>query len=516
MATLKCGPHGGINRIFPGNRMVSKNAQKLRVLENFTSLDGRIKKVGGAIRAHDNLIESGSGRWGRRIYLERNGERFRTQFACIGNKLYQLDEGNRLLNQCTIDGDIVTSLNDFGYPRDATMKVGSLVTTFLVDGEDFFKYNGNVAGNWEKLQTKLDTEGEEIHPVECAEYLDRTWVLQKNKNKLWYSANGNPELYSDSTDCGDIDLPPGDGGFPVALVKIRGFLYIWHEDYFTPLSGTSHATFGINPGDVIYGYGTRARRSVIRARNFVTFLNSKDNEWYVTGGTLDSTKIMSYELHFKELVNPNKVDETVATFHDDIFRASYIKTGQATLNSEVMYSFDEEKWCGQTEDRRVSVYCPWNGDGDQNELITLRSDIGVVMKNDVGFNFDDQAIRARLVTADYEVDELRDGVFEYVYIDAVPSGNYSLPIKYLLDARIGLEGVENINMRGDVVNLGLITIQNQLIFVTKAFPKIGKNRGRMIRFEIDDQTLGRDIQLFNLFAVYHLTNRKFSKTIVGV
>lgn len=519
MPKLRMLPHDGINRRLPEHKMVSDKKQFVKELYNLLSLDERIYKVPGA-RRFDSTAKSGACTWAKRIYYKDGEDSVRHQFAIINRLMFKGNEQNGTLNQVKIDDSLEVQIEDYATPIDATLKLNATSITYLVDGRYFYKFDGNGAGAWDRLPIKVDVDGNNIEPTYIAEYLDRMFILVKNRNVLIFTKNRNPENTSDSTDAGIIELPPGNGGYPTALVVLRGFLFVIHQDYIVPVSGSSASTFGVKPGDVIRGYGSNAPRSVINIKDYFGFLNTRDNEYYLSGGTQSSTQQspLSYELNLSELMNPYKSQLTTCHFDskDNLIRIAYVPTGQARLNFEEIYSLNEKKWCGQTRDRYISCYSQWDGEADNGELLTGRSDTGLLMVNDVAqLNFDSTAIRFRLVSGAYMADEEEDVIFDDMFLDAKPHGDYSIPINYYLDSRLTTFGNTYFKMQGEFTSLGQIVIADQNIFEERGLFLIDKNRGRMIRIEIDIQDLNREFEMYGIYINYHKAENKFSRFIAG-
>src|SRR3990167_5054007 len=449
MKTLEVIPNSGLFRRFPEHKIAGEKKQYVQQLWNLINLDGKTYKVGGASR-YDTTVRPGSCTWLKRIYYADGQYAKKYLFAVIGNKIYKGNDATATLTQVNINDSADLSLENNFYPIDAVLKVAGNVSTFMVDGKYFYKFNGNEGGAWERLADKTDVDGNTIEPVFIAEYLDRMWVLAKNRNVLIGSRNLNPEIFNHATDSILIELPPGNGGFPKALaVHPNGYLYIIHEDYFIPLSGSSPATFGVSPGDIVNGYGTRAPRSVVVFPDTIGFLNSKNNEYYKMNSLATP---LSYNIKLGSLMNPVKAADTVATIDSNlnVLRIAYWRSGETTLGDEELYSLDEEKWCGQTRGRNISCYAQWNGAGDDGRLTTGRSDTGRVMVNDASIDFDSAAIRIWWISASYAAgDEITDVQFETLFIDGKPTGNYTVPIRYYIDSRMTTNGEASMNLQGE-------------------------------------------------------------------
>lgn len=514
MGMIRCAPNAGINRRYPEHLLKDANdKQYCQELLNMINLDKKTTIVGGASRANTVAVV-GDIKWSKRIYYTIGGDFKKDQFAIADGKIYKLNEADKTLNQVTIDNNLATFMDQEFYPIDATIKVAEQVTTFLIDGMYFYKYNGNDSGNWEKLPLKQDVDGNDIEPVYIAEYLDRLWVLCKQRNVLLFSKNLNPENYSDSTDAGLIDLSPGKGGFPTGLIVHNGFLHVVHEDYIVPVTGSSVSTFGVRPGDYLHGRGSRAPRSILKLDEDFGFLNSTDNEYYIYS---DLTTPLSYNLKLQELMNPVLASQTVAHLDTTLncIRISYIFTGQYVLNAEEIYSRNEQKWCGQTRGRSISTYSQWNGRGDSGVLYTGRSDTGLLMCNDSSLNFDGAAIHYKYVTASYIADDDAVVQFQYFELDAKSGGDAEIPLSYHLDSLITSRGQEGINNEGEIISLGLIKIADQRTFLNRAVPFIDKRKGRMIRFQIEETVTNRVLELYGINVGFVKDQRIFSKYILG-
>lgn len=518
MKTLKVLPFDGLLKRFPEHRITSEKKQFCHTLKNLIALDNKITKVGGAERYNTTSVGAKTW-WAKRIYYENGGDLQRHQFAVVDRKIYKGQDAGASLQQVPINNAYDILLKENAYPIDTQMKVSGSVTTYLVDGENFFKFTANQAGEWERLNTLIDVDGNNIEPVYVTEYLDRLWVLVKNQNLLLFSKNREPENFQDSTDAGVIDLPAGNGGFPKGLIVHRGFLYVIHEDYFAPVTGASSATFGVAPGSVIYGFGTRAPRSLVNLKNAFGFLNSTDSEFYLSSGTLDSTskQPLSYPIQLSQLMNRLEDHETVAHLDTEMnaIRISYVKDHDTSRNAEIIYSLNEEKWCGETYGRKISCYCQWNGNGDQNELYTGREDAGIIMKNNTGYNFDGTSIPIKLITGSYMVREDEDVQFEDFFADIKQLGSFSIPITYYMDTRLTTNAIELLTMQGEIINLGLIEIAEQQVLINRGLFKIDASKGRNIRFEIDWDALDRPFEMYGIYVHYNEGARYFSKYVAG-
>lgn len=520
MEVLEISPFAGINRRFPEHKITSQKKdgkQYLQELRNMFALDGRFTLAPGATKYNSSTVP-GFCTWLKRIYYQDSGNDFRYSYAIIGNKMYKGDDALRTLSQVTISGSLDRQFTDAFYPINATLKNAAQVLTYLVDGVYFYKFVPNAAGNWERLAILQDQDGNDIEPIYNCEWLDRQWVLVKGRNVLIGSANLQPEVFNDATDSIILELPPGNGGYPRALIKYRGTLYVWHDDYFVPVSGSSASTFGIRPGDVVEGYGTSMPRSLILCGDQIGFINSNDNEFYMTSGTIDSTDQtpLSYPIKLGELMHPTDVD---AVCHYDTelhcLRIAYYPSGGTTLGDEEIYSFDEKKWCGQTRGRNISCYSQWDGLNDDGRLTTGRSDAGCFMVNDESINFDGAAIHYKFVTGSYAPKDPFDVQFEDFYLDAYPSGNTTVNCAYYIDTQQSYYGNENVNKQGEVIHIGLIDLNDQTVFLNHFIPFVDRSKGRMIKFIIEGEQLNTLLEFYGIYCFYSVQDKKYSKYVSG-
>jgi len=525
MPILTIAPHSGILKKLPEHKIAGKKEQYLFEAINYIDLNGRLATMPGNER-YDATAKTGLPNWGKRIYYKIGDDDYRHMFVTIGGKMYKSQDYNRTLNQVKISDSMDISIDTDSVPFEASMEVSGNVVTYMVDGTYFYKFVPNAEGVWERLPAMTDVDGNTIYPTDICFYQDRFFILVKRRNVILFCKNLNPENWNDSTDAGLIQLPSANGGYPTKLFVHRGFLHVMHQDYFSPISGNSALTYGVNPGDIVYGYGSQAPLSICNLKRYFAFLNSEDNEIYFSAGTLDSTSKVpiSEPIDLKTLMNTNKSNLT-ACIHDpniDCLRVSYVPTGEAVPNKEAIFSLTEEKWAGETYDKNISRYFLWNGPGDNSELMTLRSDTGLVMFEGRGLNLDAIVGGAsspqlyRFITGDYADDYLTDCQFTEFFIDAKSFGTLTkLPLAYYLDARITTRGLEQVTLQGEVTSLGLIEISEQNILLERIMPLIDRSKGRMIRFQSEEIVSDTTREIYSISVAYNKQNTRVTKWTVG-
>ena len=517
--SVTIAPYAGIMKRLPAHKVAGQKKQYLIQAMNYISTDAKIKTMPGNDRYNTTQV-GGPISWAKRIYYRIGTDLFRSQFATAGGFMYKGEDSLKVFNQVKINNGNDPLIASNTMPQDTAIEVSGNTVTYLVDGTNFFKFVPNLAGEWEKLGTLVDVDGNDIEPIDVIAYQDRLFILVKNRNVILFSKNGEVENFSNSTDAGLIQIPSGNGGYPQRLIIYNGYPYVIHEDYFAPVTGSSAATYAVRPGDIVYGYGTRAPESVTEVRDFFGFLNSEDNEYYLSGGTQSTTsKIpLSYDIQLSKLINPVKASLTAA-IHDPntgCLRISYPPTGEPLNNAEALYSLDEEKWAGETYGRKIARYCLWNGAGDSNQLLTTRTDIGCLMYEGVLTTIDGAAIHYRLVTGDYADDYIHDVQFTEFYIDAKPFGTYTkMPLAYYMDGRNSTYAQADVTLQGEVINLGLIEIGAQDMMLERIMPILNRSKGRMIQFISDETVSNTSREIYSITCVFNVQNRRKTKWTTG-
>lgn len=519
MPKLQIAPHSGLMKRLPEHKIVGEKKQYMLEAINYIDLDGRLRTMLGNTRYNSTEV-SGIPQWGKRFYYLIGTDLFRNTFAVIGGVLYKGDDSSSQFNRVAINNAFDIQLDTTSIPMDAAIEISGNIVRYLVDGTYFYKFVPNLAGEWERLNPLVDVDGITIEPIDIVAYQDRLFILVKNRNVILFSKNLAPENFSDSTDAGLIQLPAGNGGYPQKLIVFNGFLNVMHEDYFAPVTGSSAATYAVRPGDIVYGFGTRAPLSVTEATDYWCFLNSEDNELYFTAGTIGSTSkiAISHPVNLGALINPVKAHLT-ACIHDpnlDCIRVSYVQQADSVPNSEIIYSLNEEKWAGETYGKNIGRYFIWDGRGDSNQLMTLRNDIGLFMFEGVGNNIDSGPQHYRFVTGDYADNYINDCQFTEFFVDALPTGSANnMPLSYLLDARITNGATEQVTLQGEVVTLGMISLGEQNVMFERIMPLINNSKGRMIRFLVDETVSDTYREIYSFVASYNKQNTRVTKWTVG-
>ena len=102
--------------------------------------------------------------------------------------------------------NVTQGLNTNAYPRSWDFKLDTITYTYLVDGLNLWKTNGNNQNQWEKVDF-VDALGQPVKPIDVVEHLDRLIVV--SEDFVFVSKNLEPDNFSDATD--SIQIIVGTG-----------------------------------------------------------------------------------------------------------------------------------------------------------------------------------------------------------------------------------------------------------------------------------------------------------------
>ena len=192
--------------------------------------------------------------------------------------------------------------------------------------------------------------------------------------------------------------------------------------------------------------------------------------------------------------------------HDGLFRFAFQhRESFGDFNdSELVYPLNEPgidglpKW-SLIRGSNVNSYSLWSQQGDDNELVTGRSELGKLMYHGRGFDFDEKAVNTIVRTGEVTADEEFVTRFKGFYIKAKP-GSATLPstFRYFLNGRFSDRGEDSLSMKGETRDVGVDKIQKQALFNDRIIPLTGKSRGNSISFEIEDNQNGTEMEIYSI------------------
>lgn len=489
LQTVNESPTEGLNRVFPPHLI--RPGQVSDSL-NLVPMFGRIKKVGGTTRYNTESANSSPTTWVHRYYSRRaDGSETKKVFSYAGDSIYV---GNDVAGTLT---SVESGFNTGTFPSSEVMQVsGNSILFFFNEGLDVpYTYDGNDGNVWNKSSITQKF-------VDGVSHLDRLWAFTKSSSTLYFSKTLFPENFDDSTDAGIITIGEEKSEIIEGLIVYGEFLYIFKTKSIWRLQGSTPSTFEVKK--VHPFLGLKARRSLINVQSALMFLGN-DDELYSFNGTQPGTKNVTVDLDFSVMMNRNKSDKVCGVFHDNMARFSYERAEQGPNynDDEIIFNSLEAndqglpKW-GQTRGSRISCYSVWNDQGDDNELVTGRSDEGIIMYHNRTKNYDDTAMLIRMKTRDIMFAPNRNALIEEYHLIAEPKGNYSVDFKTYLNGRIGTNSNDPFNLKGETVGLGFISISNQVRMNERIVPDVNYRRGNSVAVQIQDDTLNQDFELYSI------------------
>ena len=490
MVTVK--PVGRINRrdlphLIGDTEVLSR--ENMMVIGNGD--DKRNRKVSGADRFSDT--DTGTSYiWGHRMYMK--GEQRKT-FAFNSGIIYHIsDNGVETSAQTGFISNPHTS------PCSEVMRVSGNDILFFSEGVDTGMYSHD--GNIENTFTK--ETGVSLNFVGMLSHLDRMFGFEEDSEDLYFSKNLDPVNFTDATDAGVISIGAKRGSKIMAIALLYGTIYIFKQDSIWRLTGRTPSEFAV---EEVHPYlGCAGRRSVANTDNGIIFLGS-DFEFYFFGGTIANTIILSYKLaiggdltkNLESIINKNKPENVVAIYHNKLYRCSFTETGHVTNNLEYCFNTVNETDF-LTRGFNISCYIKWDRHPDKDELLTGRTDLGRLMKHNLGLNLDNGAsspsMLFKLQTKFIGSSELRNTRFKRAYINFGVLGAEKLRMYYFLDCRNAREDAVSDQWvtRGETKALSpTLSISAQSAISSRINLQYGNSKGQNISFMIDHE--GRDIDL---------------------
>jgi len=380
---------------------------------------------------------------------------------------------------------------------DMTFQVSGNSILFLFTGQDKpRKYDGNGSYAWEN--TILDDS-----IFMGVEFLDRAWYIKKNSSELDYSEAIKPETIEDTLIIGN-----DKNSCNMAITKgAEDSFFIFKNNSIYQLLGSTPATFKIKL--VIDKYGLSCKRALCAVGSGWIFQNTNDKELYFFGGTESSiTSLTEKEIRLREIINTtvDSLNNVCMTVHDGMFRFAFQhRESYNDINdSELVYPINEPQANGLPywsliRGTNVLSYSVWNQQGDNNELVTGRSDTGKLMYHGRSQDFDGVVVEKQIRTG--EIVGSPDSVcdFDNFVIKGKPaSANKYGKFRYYLNGRFSDRAEANIDMEGETRTVGGVKIQKSLLLneVIHAFMSYG--RGNSISFEIYDDQLATQYEMYSI------------------
>lgn len=474
----------------------------------------RLKKHPGSDRYTASLIGS-SYTSGYRYYDANVGKTY--AFNNGTKKLYFIDEnGNET-------GLIDLPSSHPSYPTFETIRISGNNVALVADGfNGIYTYDGNIGNTWDKATNNS------LNLVDMLAYLDRIFGFEEDSDVLVGSTNvtngGSPTDFTNSTDSIEITIGAKRGSKLMRIVFWLGTIYLFKNDSIWVLEGNTPSSFSVR--QIVSGLGLAARRGIAVGRNAIYFLAS-DFECYQFQGTVASLKILTYNIAMSgdrtkdlhEIINKYRLDQVSATFHDFIFRLSFVETGETVAKMEYLFNTTNET-DGFTRDNNVSCYIIYDKLPDVGQLVTGRSDVGRLMHQYRGLNWDNQAssptMPVKLQSAFIRPNGIDNTRFKRIFGDFQVLGAETLNINYYLDTRNAASDNATVSLpiQGETKGLtSFIRTNSQTSITSRGILPWGKSKGESLMCELDFNRNNIDLSMTKFYCEVIAKNRKRSQKV---
>lgn len=499
-------PTGRINRRDLPNEIADDQAL---IRENFIVIGAgkakRLKKHPGSDRLNATAVSTSPFVWGTRYYSKISD---RHTFGFSGGKIYFIDDnGNSQSAQ--------TGFSSIAYPCSTQFRVSEQDVLYFSEGisTGMYSYDGNTSYTFKK------EVGVSLNFVGMLAHLDRNFAFEEDSDFLYFSKNLEPTNFTDSTDAGQIQIGPERGAKIQAIAILNETIYIFKTDSIWVLTGNTPSSFSVQKVSPVLGVA--ARRSVQNTEAGIIFLGS-DFEFYSFGGTIESIKLLSYDLAVggdftKDLVpiiNRDRMPQVSSVYHNHIYRCSIVENGEVVNNLEYCFNtINETDFI--TRGNNVACYFVWNRLPDKQELLTGRADNGYIMYQYRGLNWDNDDTTSTMPIKIQTKFIGSDGPYNMrcrrVWLNSGVLGASDILIQTLVDCRIAQSDAtgDTFKTYGEYKGMtNLLRTASQRAITSRNIPRHANAKGQNISFFIDENIRNRDLEFSSFQAEMLLKNRK--------
>lgn len=475
----------------------------------------KIKKIPGSDRYNATSVGSTPFVSGYRYYTKKL---YRKTFAYNQNGyLYHIDDiGNT--------SQLLGIFSPLAYPCFETIRVSGGDILLFSEGitAGMYSYDGN-PGN-----TFIKESQVTLNFVDMVGHLDRLFGFEEDSEDLYFSKNLVPTNFTDSTDAGVITIGPKRGSKIQKIWVDNETLYIGKTDSIWVLEGRQPSEFRVR--EVVPNLGIAARRSVANVSQGVCFLAS-DYEVYsfvsekltlltynvAMGGDLSTVSPLG------PIINRDRMEQVTACYHNFLYRLSFVEDQGGATKNNMEYIFNTiNETDAFTRDNNVSCYIVYDRFPDKKQLVTGRSDIGRLMYQYRGLNWDNQDTNSkmsfRVKTKFIGLEEARNFRLRKTWLNCGTIGGEPVPIRTYLDARNALSDATNDEyaQQGEYKNpITAIKINSQDNITSRGIPRHGSSKGQNISFEINENRRSFDFEMTS-FEMEIISKSKKRNHRVGV
>ena len=503
---------GRINRRDLPNRMKDGDVMKRT---NFMVIGNGDEKKNRKVPGANRFTQNNTGTSYNSNYRYYTKGNIRKTFSHNGGKLYHIDDNGN-------ESEVLGVFEPTAVPCFEVMRISDVDVLYVSEGisTGMYSHDGNLSNIFNK-ETAVS-----LNFIGMVSHLDRMFGFTEDSEDLYFSKNLEPTNYTDSTDAGIITIGPKRGSKIMFIALLYGTLYIFKQDSIWRLTGRTPSEFEVTE---VHPYlGVSGRYSVQNTNNGIIFCGS-DYEFYFFGGTIESTIMLSYNVAFGgdltknliPLVNRSKPENMRSIFHNNIYRCAYTVNGGVTNTME--YCFDTINEVDfLTKGFNISSYLKWDRHPDNNELFTGRTDLGRLMKMNIGLNVDNNATSPSM---EYELQTKFVGSkdpknirFRRAFFNVGVLGAASIRCFYYLDCRSARSdaGSDNWVTIGETKALSpSVSITSQSAISSPVNLHYGKSKGQNISFSLEDDIKDVDIEIASISveAIVKPTNKLSEKVV---
>ena len=240
-----------------------------------------------------------------------------------------------------------------------------------------------------------------------------------------------------------------------------------------------------------------------------------DFEVWGFGGGQESMECLSYNIalsgdqtkDIRALINKDRMAQVCATYHNFLYRLSFTESGETQNNLEWCYN-TVNKTDFLTRGNKIASYLNYGGPPDKNELLTGRSDAGIIMyQYDKNLDYDNDASGATMSiktkTKFVGLDSARNFRVRRMWLNSGVLGGGQIGIKTYIDARNAPSDStsEQMDIFGESKSpITLMKIASQDAITSRQIPRHNNAKCQNIAFEIDENISNRDFQ-FSSFEI---------------
>ena len=476
-------------------------------IQNFKMLDKKIFKIPGTDRYNDTALEN-KVRWETRYYgIRADGSTIKRAFVSIDDKIYMGSDVDKTLTE------VYSGLSQKGIPDEVTMQVAGNSRMYFFNGNDTpIYYEGNDGGVFQTSTIEYKFAGGLVHD-------QRLWAFEEGSSRLYFSRVNRPENFT-ATYGGNLLIGNEKDSVIRQVLKLGRNIYVFKNNGIFRIEGTTQTTY--HPVEVVPNIGVVSQKGACHVQSAIVFASQQDKEVYQFNGSPTLQRLTHHLFSFSDRLDETKSSDIccVEDTRNKLFRLAYKHKNADTPynNNEICFSTEETdsgvpKWF-DTVGARISCYDMWDREGDHT-LTTGRSDTGLLMYHNRGYDWDDVAMRCIARTDIITPKKGYNSLFDAVFVKGLPSiGTFTL--NTYLNSRIRIDGTKDthsINDVGETTGIEDLTMSVQHKFNNYQPLLTGYNLGESISLEIYDETLTKEIMIENMVLFYTQRDRVLNNLV---